>query len=118
MFLKTYTFRLQVDWQYFLQQPQLLHYCKENDIVLQVNCNFEECTSQNVALLEHPVIKKIADKLEVTSTQVVLVWAMQQDVAVIPKFTNPEQFKENITLNFRIPEGDRKLIDALMATYT
>lgn len=67
----------------------------------------------NVKLEEHPVVTNIAKKLNVTCAQVLLVWALQQGVAVIPVSPKPDQIKENFTLNFRIPDKDIKLLNAL-----
>ncbi|XP_026316701.1 uncharacterized protein LOC113227679 isoform X2 [Hyposmocoma kahamanoa] len=103
----------QVEWHPFYHQPELLNYCKEKDIVVQAYCSFGGTSSSNTDLVDHPVVKKIAKKLDVSCAQVLLVWALQQDVAVIPKSTNPERIKENITLNFRIPDEDMKLLNAL-----
>lgn len=64
------------------------------------------------------MVVKIAKKLKVTCAQVLLVWALQQDVAVIPKSTNSDRIKENITLDFRLSEDDMRALCDLRAHNT
>ncbi|XP_049884903.1 uncharacterized oxidoreductase YtbE-like [Pectinophora gossypiella] len=103
----------QVEWHPYYHQDELLKYCKEKEIVVQGYCPFGGASAANKTLLEDPVVKKIAKKLNVTCAQVCLVWALQKDVAVIPKSSNAARIKENISLKFRIPEEDMKALDAL-----
>lgn len=103
-----------MEWEPFYRQPDLLDYCREKEIVVQVCYNTTGGTeSSDSNLMEHPAVKKIADKLGATCAQVLLVWALQQDIAVLSKSTTSEQFNENITLNFKICDNDMKLLNAL-----
>lgn len=104
---------LQVEFHPYYYQKDLLNYCKDHNIVLQAYCSLGGTSSSNNALLEDPVVKSIAKKLNVTPAQVLLVWALQQDVAVIPKSTKTERIKENITVDFKIPEEDMMALNAL-----
>lgn len=91
----------------------MLKFCKENDIVLQAYCSLGGTSHSNNELLENPVVSKIAKKHNATCAQVLLVWALQQDVAIIPKSTDPIRIKENISLNFKLTEEEIKALDAL-----
>lgn len=64
-------------------------------------------------LLKHPCVTKIARKLEVSNAQVLLGWALQQDIAIIPKSTTPEHIRQNIALNFTIPSEDMLILNDL-----
>lgn len=64
-------------------------------------------------LLKHPSVTKIARKLEVSNAQVLLGWAVQQDIAVIPKSTDPEHIRQNIALNFTISNEDMNILNDL-----
>ena len=47
-------------------------------------------------LFDNPTIKKIADKHGKTPAQILLRWATQRDVAVIPKSNNPGRLAQNL----------------------
>lgn len=65
-------------------------------------------------LLEHPTIKKIADAKGKTTAQVLLRWATQRNVAVIPKSNNKDRLKQNLdVLDFDLSEEDMKAIHGL-----
>lgn len=101
-----------MEWHPYYHENDLLKFCKESDIVLQAYCSLGGSSSSH-ALLEEPVVKKIADKHKATCAQVLLVWGLQQDVAIIPKSTDPNRIKENITLNFKLTDDEMKALDAL-----
>ncbi|KAL9625934.1 MAG: hypothetical protein Q9204_007719, partial [Flavoplaca sp. TL-2023a] len=65
-------------------------------------------------LLEHPTIKKIAEKHGKTPAQVLLRWATQRNVAVIPKSNNKERLAQNLdVLGFDLKEEDMKEIKGI-----
>ncbi|CAH0402014.1 unnamed protein product [Chilo suppressalis] len=103
----------QVEWHPYYHQKDLLKFCKQNDILLQAYCSLGGTSASNTDLLDDPVVKKIAMKHEATCAQVLLVWAVQQDVAIIPKSTNLGRIKENITFNFKLTCEEIKALDAL-----
>jgi len=47
-------------------------------------------------LFEHPVITSIASKYNKTPAQVLLRWATQRGLAIIPKASNPARALENL----------------------
>lgn len=101
-----------MEWHPYYHENDLLKYCNERNILLQAYCSLGGSSSSQ-PLLEEPIVKHIAGKHSATCAQVLLVWALQQDVAVIPKSTNSARIKENITLNFKLTEDEMKAIDAL-----
>lgn len=103
----------QVEWHPFYYQNELLSFCKENDIVLQAYSSLGGTSVNNDKLLKHPAVTKIAKELEVSNSQVLLGWALQQDVAVIPKSVNPDHIKQNISLNFTIPNEYMRTLNNL-----
>nr|XP_021187535.2 uncharacterized oxidoreductase YtbE [Helicoverpa armigera] len=103
----------QVEWHPFYYQMELMDYCKKNSIVLQAYSSLGGKSVQNDDLLKHPAVTKIARKLEVTNAQVLLRWALQQEVAIIPKSTNPEHIRQNIALDFTIAPEDMNILNNL-----
>lgn len=102
-----------MEWHPFYHQTDLLQYCKQNDILLQAYCSLGGTSANNDTLLKHPTVNKIANKLEVSNAQVLLAWAVQQDIAVIPKSIEPEHIRQNIKLNFKISNDDMRILNEL-----
>lgn len=91
----------------------MLQYCCEHNIRLQAYCSFGGLSRGNSNLMEDAVVKNIANFYDVTSAQVLLVWALQRGVAVIPKSSKLAHLNENRNLNFRLSEKDLNALDAL-----
>ena len=65
-------------------------------------------------LLEHPVIKKIAEDHNKTPAQILLRHSIQNDIVIIPKSTKPERIKSNIEIfDFSLTENEMKKINDL-----
>lgn len=47
-------------------------------------------------LLQHPVILGIAERLQVSPAQVLIAWAVNRGVIVIPKSVNEERLRQNL----------------------
>jgi D-xylose reductase len=65
-------------------------------------------------LFEHEVITKIAEKYKKTPAQVLLRWATQRGIAVIPKSNNEKRLAQNLDVNsFDMTPEELKSISAL-----
>ena len=65
-------------------------------------------------LLEHPTIKKIADAKQKTTSQILLRWATQRGLAVIPKSNNQGRLQQNLECcAFDLSDSEIKEISAL-----
>ena len=70
-------------------------------------------TTQESVLAEE-VVTQIARRLQVSPAQVVLKWGLQRGTAVIPKSSNPERLRENLTLQgFELSAQDMSDISGL-----
>lgn len=92
----------QVELHPFLQQNDMLGYCRKNDILLTAYAPLGSGDRPPVlknrnepSLLENPVILKIAEKKGCSPAQVLIRWAMERGTAVIPKSVNPGRLAEN-----------------------
>jgi len=66
------------------------------------------------AVLDHPVITAIADRVGRSPAQVVLRWHIQRDSIVFPKSITPSRITENFALfDFALEPADVEQIDAL-----
>lgn len=58
----------------------------------------------------------VASRLGRSPAQVLLRWALQREVGVLPKARSQDRIDENIALNFEIPLEDMQLLDELRDT--
>ena len=64
--------------------------------------------------MNDPVIAEVAAQYGKSPAQVMIKWALQHDVVVIPKSTNHGRIKENADIfDFDISEADMQRLDDL-----
>lgn len=102
----------QVEWHPHYHQPDLLEFCRANNIFLQAYSSLG--TSNQSDLRNDPRILAIANKLQRTPAQVLLRWAMQQSIGIIPKARSKGHIEENFALNFDIPAADMDVLSNMM----
>ncbi|MGC5774121.1 aldo/keto reductase [Paenibacillus pabuli] len=68
----------------------------------------------NKVLLQHPVLKEIADHHRKTVAQVILRWHLERGVILIPKSSNPKRIRENSEIfDFELSAEDMEKISRL-----
>ena len=96
---------LQIEHHPYLAQPGLLKYVQSKGIAITAYSSFGPQSflelkmkeAQDAPLLfDNEVVKKVADKHKKTPAQVLLRWATQRDVAVIPKSNNAGRLAQNL----------------------
>ncbi len=96
----------QVEMHVFLQQQALLKYCKEKKIVVEAYSPLAHAKS-----MDNSVINQLSDKYHKSYAQIMLRWAFQQQVVIIPKSVNPKRIEENFNiLDFNITDEDMVLL--------
>ncbi|MGY5847536.1 aldo/keto reductase [Salegentibacter sp. HM20] len=111
----------QVELHPYLQQKDLLDFCKKEGIHLTAYSPLgsgdraEEMKAKNEpSLLENETIKEIAENHNVSAGQVLINWSVERGTAVIPKSTNENRIKENLnSADFNLSEDDMKKIEKL-----
>ncbi|MFA6355083.1 MAG: aldo/keto reductase [Candidatus Paceibacterota bacterium] len=108
----------QIEMHAYLQQPELLEFCKYNDIVVTAYSPLGSPGNSKdkgfPALLEDKVINEIANIYNKTPAQILIRWAIQREIVVIPKSVTPERIQENINVfDFELSETDTKKIEEL-----
>ena len=99
----------QVEFSPFLHQRKLLAFCREHHIQLEAYAPLTQG-----AKLAHPVVKRVAEGVGRTPAQVLIRWALQHDLVVIPKSVRPERIVENASVyDFELGPEDMKKLDAL-----
>lgn len=93
----------QVELHPFLQQHELLEFCKENNIHLTAYSPLgsgdrsKEMKAENEpSLLEDSMIKKISEKHSASPAQILIKWAVKRGTAVIPKSTSKGHIISNL----------------------
>jgi len=101
----------QVQWHPKSYSNELLEYCKSNNIVLQAYSSLG--SSRDSALRDDPTVVTIASKLGKSPSQVLLRWATQNNIPVIPKASSKKHIEENFDLDFTIPDEDMQTLNSM-----
>ena len=111
---------LQIEHHPYLTQPRLVEYCQMNDIQVVAYSSFGpqsfieldfELAKSTPPLFEHPVIKKIAARhgSDISTSEVLLRWANQRGIAVIPKSSKKERLLQNLNVEKRLTLTNEEL---------
>jgi len=99
----------QVEMHPRLPQQSLIQYCNQKKIQVVAYSSL----GRN-SLIDNAIIKKISQKHNRTPAQILLRWAVQQDIPVLPKSIHSNFIKENIQLfDFTLDEEDFNEIKTL-----
>lgn len=114
---------LQIEHHPYLVQPNLIRLAKHEGIAVTAYSSFGPTSFDEfdfphakalTPLLKHDVIGEIANKHGKTHSQVLLRWATQRGLAVIPKTSRQEILVQNLDCtNFNLSEEDIAKISAL-----
>lgn len=93
----------QIELHPYLQQHDMLSYCKENGVLLTAYSPLGSPDRprglkkrDEPSLLENEVIVELAGKNKITPAQLLISWALKRETVVIPKSVNPERIRENL----------------------
>jgi len=99
----------QVEFSPFLFQERLLAFCRSQGIMLQA---YSPLTKGQ--RLDDPLLATIADRHGVTAAQVLIRWALQHDVVVLPKSQDPQRIRENGSIyGFELTEEEMQQLNGL-----
>ncbi|KAJ5768904.1 NADP-dependent oxidoreductase domain-containing protein [Penicillium odoratum] len=114
---------LQIEHHPYLTQTQLIQFAQAEQITVTAFSSFgsqsylplDNLKAKTItSLLDHPTIVAIAEKNGQVPSKVLLRWATQRGVAVIPKSTNPNRMALNLqSIDFDLEEEDIQTISAL-----
>jgi len=99
----------QVELHPCLPQEPLLAYCTVKGIRLEAYCPLGQ---YNSPLLKEETILSVAEKNKCSPAQVLLSWGVQRGTAVVPKSSNPERIKQNITL-LKLSDDDMAAVSSI-----
>ncbi|GAM87195.1 hypothetical protein ANO11243_052170 [Dothideomycetidae sp. 11243] len=114
---------LQIEHHPYLTQEGLLQLCKDNNIAVTAYSSFGpqsfveldmQKAKDATLLFDNDVVKSIADKHHKSPAQVLLRWATQRGVAVIPKSNNQNRLAQNLDVcSFELSAEELKSISGL-----
>jgi D-xylose reductase len=96
---------LQIEHHPYLQQKELVKFVQGEGIAITAYSSFGPLSfieldmsraQSTPTLFEHDVVKSAAAKHDKTPAQILLRWATQRDIAVIPKSNNPARLAQNL----------------------
>ena len=100
---------LQAEYHPYLDQSKLLDACRRHQLIFTAFCPLARGR-----LFNDPVLREIARRRGRTVAQVALRWLLQQQVAAIPRSSNPQRIAENINVfDFTLTDHEMKQIAAL-----
>ncbi|XP_050420524.1 aldo-keto reductase family 1 member B1-like [Adelges cooleyi] len=109
----------QVESHPYLTQKKLKEFCDKNDIRLTAygplgSPKRSWADQDELAVLEEPVVKKIAENHKKTAAQILIKFQLQRGLLVIPKSANPERQKLNMDVwDFELSEDEIKELEFL-----
>lgn len=101
----------QVELHPHYRQEELIKYCNEKGIHVQAYSSLG--TSKRINLLSDSTIVKIASRLNVSPARLLLKWALQQKIGIIPKAVQKEHIRDNAQLDFLIDEEHMNTLSSL-----
>jgi len=113
----------QIEVHPYLTNTELITFCKTHEIAVTAytplanqsfihNFRGEEFARQVPPVLENEIVKKLALKYNKTPAQILVRFAVDRGLAVIPKSVTPSRIEENINVfDFQLSKED---VDAIL----
>ncbi|XP_044133829.1 aldo-keto reductase family 1 member C3-like [Bufo gargarizans] len=109
----------QVECHIYLNQSQLLEFCKSQDVLLVAYSVLGSSRDETwdigkdaPVLLEDPILHAIADKLGRTPAQVAMRYLLQRGIVVLAKSFSPTRIKQNLqVLDFHLSQEEMTTLD-------
>ncbi len=99
----------QVEFSPYLYQKELLEFCSQNNIQLEAYSPLTRARKLNDKKLV-----QIAETYSKTPAQILIRWALEHEVVVLPKSSHEARIKENADVfDFQISEDDMNILDSM-----
>jgi len=109
----------QIECHPYYQRNDIVRFCMQRGIAVTAHSSLGGSGNPWVSqhkykLLDDPVVTKIATDLGKSNGQVLLRWALQRGISVIPKSVNADRLKQNTDIfNFNISQDDMVALNGL-----
>ncbi len=92
----------QVELHVYLQQPELVEFCKQHDIVIEAYSPLAHGYG-----LDNPVLAELGQKYGKSPAQIMLRWCIDLGTVPLPKSVHEDRIKSNIDLfDFQLTDED------------
>ena len=96
----------QIEYHPWFQRPDLVDYCHESDTVIEAAAPLAR-----TAVFDDEVVADLAETYDKHPAQVVLRWALDNDVVALPRSATPEHVRANADLDWELDAADRQRLD-------
>ncbi|MGQ3329054.1 aldo/keto reductase [Halorubrum sp. FL23] len=96
----------QIEFHPWFQRPDLVDYCRESDTVIEAAAPLARTD-----VFGDEVVAELAETYDKSPAQVVLRWALDNDVVALPRSSTPEHVRANADLDWELDEADRRQLD-------
>lgn len=104
----------QIEWTSFGWSPEMLEFCREQEIVIQA---YSPLTRAN--RLDDEALSEVAPEYDATPAQLLLRWNLQKGVVPLPKANQKDHLVENLgAFQIRISDAHMKQLDGLNEHYS
>jgi diketogulonate reductase-like aldo/keto reductase len=91
----------QVEFHPWFQRPELIEYCQDSGTVIEAAAPLARAE-----VFDDDVVAELASKYDKKPAQVVLRWALDRDVVVLPRSSSPGHIENNIATEWSLSEQD------------
>ncbi len=100
----------------YFQRTEEAAYLKSQNILMQA---WSPLAAGQAGLLDHPVLRTIANAHQKSPAQIVLHWLVQKNILPLVKTANPQRMKENLDIfDFTLTEAEMQAIAKLDKGHT
>ena len=96
----------QIEFHPWFQRPDLVDYCRETDTVVEAAAPLAR-----TEIFDDEVVQELAETYDRSAAQVVLKWALERDIVVLPKSSSPAHIRANADLDWSMDDTDLERID-------
>jgi len=96
----------QIEFHPWFQRPDLVNYCRDTDTIVAAAAPLARGE-----VFDDPVVEDLAETYDVSPAQVVLKWATEREVVVLPKSSSPEHIRANADLDWSMGDEDLAALD-------
>ncbi|WP_318568866.1 aldo/keto reductase [Salinigranum marinum] len=96
----------QIEFHPWFQRPDLVDYCRDTDTVVEAAAPLARAE-----VFADEVVQELADRYERSPAQVVLNWALERDIVVLPKSSSPAHVRANADLDWALDDADLRRLD-------
>lgn len=96
----------QIEFHPWFQRSELVEYCHETDTVVEAAAPLAR-----TEIFDDEVVRELAETYDKSPAQVVIKWATERDVVVLPRSGTPDHIRQNADLDWKIEEDDLRQLD-------